>query len=486
AKKKKSVPQLNTEGWSPEAWVHDPNVKAKAQKVMYAECDLIWDHDSRYSIHTMTRASACFPVGPRSPVQAVTPGGAAAGARRGPAGRGQYEAGARGAAPETHHLTCTRVAQLCDAEEEGGGGGANIPAGEAQSKELYVMDASQLTDEELKNRLRRLGVTPGPIVASTRALYEKKLLRLLNVTSNPTPTSTVDTNQYSEEEDDCSGSEYAGSEGVKGVEQSLLIDSRVGECSLGDDSYYPRCFLPPSGLWQRHDPMLNISSEEDPGTSMDSTAEKGQALVASPVLPTLGSNTFTGPPPTQGVKPLCMSLDGGLAVTTSLPSQTFSITQLMEKRKPYCNKVVMEGITSTSNEQRLRDKSHVEPKRDVLTEMFPDMVRTPTGISATCRRPIKGAAGRPVQFKYPSTPSSPGTKEREKLQQQLVPVWIQIVVFLFVTSFLYLIYGATTDGLINPFTALVTAWNHNKGDMEEVQAFDALQDPAVPFLAGED
>ncbi|XP_029102842.1 lamina-associated polypeptide 2-like [Scleropages formosus] len=445
AKKKKSVPQLNTEGWSPE--------------------------------------------GPRSPVQAVTPGGAAAGARRGPAGRGQYEAGARGAAPETHHLTCTRVAQLCDAEEEGGGGGANIPAGEAQSKELYVMDASQLTDEELKNRLRRLGVTPGPIVASTRALYEKKLLRLLNVTSNPTPTSTVDTNQYSEEEDDCSGSEYAGSEGVKGVEQSSLIDSRVGECSLGDDSYYPRCFLPPSGLWQRHDPMLNISSEEDPGTSMDSTAEKGQALVASPVLPTLGSNTFTGPPPTQGVKPLCMSLDGGLAVTTSLPSQTFSITQLveeMEKRKPYCNKVVMEGITSTSNEQRLRDKSHVEPKRDVLTEMFPDMVRTPTGISATCRRPIKGAAGRPVQFKYPSTPSSPGTKEREKLQQQLVPVWIQIVVFLFVTSFLYLIYGATTDGLINPFTALVTAWNHNKGDMEEVQAFDALQDPAVPFLAGED
>uniref|UniRef100_A0A8C9WSH2 LEM domain containing 1 n=1 Tax=Scleropages formosus TaxID=113540 RepID=A0A8C9WSH2_SCLFO len=193
-----------------------------------------------------------------------------------------------------------------------------------------------------------LGFSRVPVVfcltASTRALYEKKLLRLLNVTSNPTPTSTVDTNQYSEEEDDCSG----------------------------------------RGVGEPMDYLLHCSPQ------------------------------------------------------------------------------------------------------DVLTEMFPDMVRTPTGISATCRRPIKGAAGRPVQFKYPSTPSSPGTKEREKLQQQLVPVWIQIVVFLFVTSFLYLIYGATTDGLINPFTALVTAWNHNKGDMEEVQAFDALQDPAVPFLAGED
>uniref|UniRef100_A0A4W5NL28 Uncharacterized protein n=1 Tax=Hucho hucho TaxID=62062 RepID=A0A4W5NL28_9TELE len=36
-------------------------------------------------------------------------------------------------------------------------------------------------------------------------------------------------------------------------------------------------------------------------------------------------------------------------------------------------------------------------EKDVLKEMFPYETTTPTGINATCRRPIRGAAGRPLK-----------------------------------------------------------------------------------------
>lgn len=76
--------------------------------------------------------------------------------------------------------------------------------------------------------------------------------------------------------------------------------------------------------------------------------------------------------------------------------------------------------------------------------------------SATKRRPIKGAAGRPVQFKYPEMPLlSPTTLERQEIQQRLVPLWVQIVVFLLVVCLLYLIYASMEEPLSNPFTALL-------------------------------
>ncbi|KAK2093054.1 hypothetical protein P7K49_029583 [Saguinus oedipus] len=37
-------------------------------------------------------------------------------------------------------------------------------------------------------------------------------------------------------------------------------------------------------------------------------------------------------------------------------------------------------------------------ERDILKEMFPYEASTPAGISASCRRPIKGAAGRPLEL----------------------------------------------------------------------------------------
>uniref|UniRef100_A0A3Q2DGQ3 Uncharacterized protein n=1 Tax=Cyprinodon variegatus TaxID=28743 RepID=A0A3Q2DGQ3_CYPVA len=40
--------------------------------------------------------------------------------------------------------------------------------------------------------------------------------------------------------------------------------------------------------------------------------------------------------------------------------------------------------------------SEQKVEEDVLTELFTGDMNSPTGISATCRKPIRGAAGRPL------------------------------------------------------------------------------------------
>ncbi|KAJ8265119.1 hypothetical protein COCON_G00142180 [Conger conger] len=258
---------------------------------------------------------------------------------------------------------------------------------EDQAEESDVMDVTQLTDDELKAQLLLLGVKAGPIVDSTRVLYERKLQRLLDQAPQPDQNGTNEADQYSdseednEEEDKPGGDDvHAGPEPVAvavvtGSRHSQLGSKPVGLRSVDDENYYyPQCFIP---------------------------------------------------------------------------------------------------------------SSRMAPVTDVLTEMFPDANRTPTGIAATRRRPIKGAAGRPVQYKYPDTPLSPPSLERLELQQRLVPVWVQALVFLGVAALLYLIYGAMEDSLEGPFSALLDNLSQGAGPAEEAPPLPELQDSPAPLLAEE-
>lgn len=198
-----------------------------------------------------------------------------------------------------------------------------------------MVDLGSLTDDQLKAKLLQYGVKAGPIVASTRALYEKKLRRLLY--------SSAQTSQH-----------------------------RVN--GTGD-----------AGLYSDSEEEAEREEDED----KDSESEQ-------------------------------------------LRSKTVSRTE----------------TSKTASK---------EPVMDLLSEMFPDTAKTPTGIYATKRRPIKGAAGRPVQFKYPEMPPlSPATLERQEIQQRLVPLWVQIVVFLLVACLLYLIYSSMEEPLSSPFTAVIS------------------------------
>ncbi|KAM3872058.1 LEM domain-containing protein 1 [Diretmus argenteus] len=249
-----------------------------------------------------------------------------------------------------------------------------------------MLDPSGLTDDDLKATLLKHGVIAGPIVASTRALYESKLKKLLQPEAQQSLNGAEDAALYSdseeeedgdEEEDKESGSEQAGQEMVLQLEQTPETSQRA--CA-------PRHWEP--------------SPKRNAGNVVESSTEWSRAR--------------------------CSQIPTGLSRTSSVAQPT--------------------GLGSGLPR---------EPVTDIAKEMFPGTVPTPTGICATRRRSIKGAAGRPVVFKYPDTPVSPMTLERREVERRLVPIYIQILVFLIVTCLLYLIYLCVEDNSYNPFGALL-------------------------------
>uniref|UniRef100_A0A8C4RS71 Lamina-associated polypeptide 2, isoforms beta/gamma-like n=1 Tax=Erpetoichthys calabaricus TaxID=27687 RepID=A0A8C4RS71_ERPCA len=219
-------------------------------------------------------------------------------------------------------------------------------------KNSKMMDICQMNDEELKAKLLEHGVIPGPIVASTRLVYEKKLLKLISQKSEPSSfknNATVIEDQYSDSEEE------------EEEMESTVVQKKMKKTTkaIGNHTHVM--------------PENNVKNK-------DADVYFLQCFAPCPSM----------------IEPDC-------------------------------------------------DMINDDKKEDILAELFPDEPRTPTGISATRRKPIKGAAGRPIQFKYnliekaqlsssvESTPAPP---------RRLVPVFVQIVVFLLVVCFLFLFYQA--------------------------------------------
>ncbi|NXR20217.1 LAP2 protein, partial [Cinclus mexicanus] len=79
------------------------------------------------------------------------------------------------------------------------------------------LDITEMSNEDLQEQLMKYGVNPGPIVATTRKLYEKKLLKLMeqgpdlkaplplpaiSATENTRQNGNNDSDQYSDNEED--------------------------------------------------------------------------------------------------------------------------------------------------------------------------------------------------------------------------------------------------------------------------------------------
>ncbi|XP_036844348.1 LEM domain-containing protein 1 isoform X12 [Oncorhynchus mykiss] len=253
-----------------------------------------------------------------------------------------------------------------------------------EEKDPEMLDPSVLTDEELKTTLLKYGVEAGPIVATTRSIYERKLQRLLKPAQPRQNGGTGDADQYSDSEgDEESVSQQGSPETVSLMEENLHVDIR----------------------FESRIPLSSSGPEIKRGNNRSNN---------------------------QGPRP-----------------------------RPYWEVATVDKYTMTNRSLFVTPKTSLfkrqikEPVTDVLMEMFPETEPTPTGIAATRRRPIKGAAGRPVQFKYPDLPASPMTLQRWAVEHRLVPLWVQILVFFIVACLLYLIYAAMEDSLANPFVTLL-------------------------------
>ncbi|TRY84770.1 hypothetical protein DNTS_027448 [Danionella cerebrum] len=288
--------------------------------------------------------------------------------------------------------------------------------GTAEKEEAGEMvEPGFLTDDQLKAKLLQYGVKAGPIVATTRVLYEKKLKRLLEGSAQTTQhkvNGTGDAGLYSdcEEEDGMEEDEEKDSESALPLSESNSLAETTKPESRGKSA--------------------SLNQYGSPSQS---------SLFSSFSISQMIENRFSP-----------QSHRSEIGSGSGLMTEQSRDVMMVEKE-------TMTGRSLCLTSPPLRhEQAHREPVSDVLSEMFPNAEKTPTGIFATKRRSIKGAAGRPVQFKYPEMlPLSPTTLERQEIQQRRVPLWVQLVVFLLVLSLLYLIYCSMDEPLSSPVSALL-------------------------------
>ncbi|XP_018425266.1 PREDICTED: lamina-associated polypeptide 2, isoforms beta/gamma-like, partial [Nanorana parkeri] len=99
----------------------------------------------------------------------------------------------------------------------------------------------------------------------------------------------------------------------------------------------------------------------------------------------------------------------------------------------------------------------LKQEKDAVSDDLSELLsQSALGMSATRRKPIKGAAGRPIQFQYDDIVKRARMKEQaketleEKKSQRLVSVPLQITIFVLV-AFIVLVFLSMESSPQNPF-----------------------------------
>ncbi|KAM9407452.1 lamina-associated polypeptide 2-like isoform 10-T10 [Salvelinus alpinus] len=192
---------------------------------------------------------------------------------------------------------------------------------------------------------------------------------------------------------------------------------------------------------------------------------------------------------------LCCEEDGGLplTLTTKAPSHELNSllnTALLEEPAPSVHAPVGQSIRPLKQWPLVEKIAAGEQtpnrvdEKDVLKEMFPYETNTPTGINATCRRPIRGAAGRPLKSGdlwtdetllrsshssytesrtatvHRVTTLPPSTRQATSVAPPAgktiapphgLPVWLKLLLLGIVAGFIFFIYQTMETNAMAPF-----------------------------------
>ncbi|XP_044198779.1 thymopoietin a isoform X5 [Thunnus albacares] len=490
------------------------------------------------------------------------------------------------------------------------------------------LDVTLLSDEGLRDELFKHGVDVGPIVASTRKLYEKKLQKLLDdgpaqpakpllvvteiqvnhngnsesdlysdkedeVTAAPEPepvaepepapvvverpvrsrgktpvTTRTRSSQHNTLPQSPAGESLTRSVRERSVVSKPRLDQPENVCrALGS----PRLKLheeemrlhpPKSSKDSPHRPaaLLNTALLEEPEPAVEHCVtplrpaarsafykskslpeEHSPQLAAKPSRPSsplvqltkIDPVTFS---PMCNISPIknqeshwsvseqfgCQSGGGSAAGEERVPPDVPLHKRRQQKISSFlstCSPVKTPSCTSALSKQQLvrqvekiaaSDQTPKVEENDVLKELFTNNINSPTGISATCRRPIRGAAGRPVKSSDlwndenyyfspkttktssnscsytesrtlnrvsslpPSTSSTSSSSSissfstssrllsaappagQTKAARRSVSLWIKLFLLAIVAAFLFLVYQAMETNTINPFAGSET------------------------------
>ncbi|XP_034629275.1 thymopoietin isoform X9 [Trachemys scripta elegans] len=298
------------------------------------------------------------------------------------------------------------------------------------------LDVTEISNEDLQEQLVKYGVTPGPILATTRKIYEKKLQKLKeqgpelgSSTLLPTVSSSAENTRQNGNND---SDQYSDNEEDPKVEFRL----------------------------EKREPLK--AKTKTPVTLKQRRVVEHNQVETTAQLPVDDAVMSEGTPIAETI----VASSNETLVVNRVPGNfkhaapTLSISEFSDLPRRTPKKPLM---TAEVVEKTLAEERRVE--RDILKEMFPYEVSTPTGISASCRRPIKGAAGRPIELsdfrmeesfsskyvpKY--VPLADDKPEKPVTKKRSIPMWIKILLFVVVSVFLFVVYQSMETNQGNPFS----------------------------------
>ncbi|XP_064899688.1 thymopoietin isoform X7 [Columba livia] len=379
------------------------------------------------------------------------------------------------------------------------------------------LDITEMSNEDLQEQLVKYGLNPGPIVATTRKLYEKKLLKLMeqgpelnapvplpaisSTAENNTQNGNNDSDQYSDNEEDMKTElRLEKREPLKArtktpvaLKQRRVVEQNqveataqlpVDDAVITESTPIAETILTASnetlvvnrvpGNFKHAAPTLSISELSD----MPGRTPKKPLMTAEQEETVYPHQCFFNH---VGHKQSCDLLNTAmievmakfgffyhlcqwLAGTLYLYSVFFILKETEESTKCFKTPKLTRQLPLTKVLERNPTEER-RGERDILKEMFPHEVSTPTGISASCRRPIKGAASRPIEHsdfrmeesfskyvpKYGISTDSKSEKQPTK-KERSIPLWIKILLFVIVSVFLFLVYQSMETNQGNPFS----------------------------------
>ncbi|XP_051748355.1 thymopoietin a isoform X7 [Ctenopharyngodon idella] len=363
------------------------------------------------------------------------------------------------------------------------------------------VDVTELSNEGLKDLLLKYGLNAGPIVASTRKVYEKRLQKLLDqgppeAVAPPSETSqtdgsqngNTDSDQYSDkEEETVAPAPVFVPEPEPEVEPEPIP---VVERPVRSRGKTPVTSRTRSGQHNKEDeedkqeedwPVLNVkrklkrSSHRLDQMVPASDDTENSELSSAEYFPVSQDRRRTGYVESCG-SPETQPKTRQSKITPFL-SQITSARGLDSSQMETPKKETVEKVSAI-------DQTPRTVERDVLKEIFPnENLSTPTGISATCRRPIKGAAGRPLgetwldesrlrhtEFRETSSSSYKETRSVPRVAavplaaskpvappavktraRRSLPVWVQLLLLSAVAGFLFFVYQAMETNEVGLF-----------------------------------
>ncbi|XP_027128006.1 thymopoietin a isoform X11 [Larimichthys crocea] len=264
------------------------------------------------------------------------------------------------------------------------------------------LDVTMLSDQGLKDELLKHGVDAGPIVATTRKLYEKKLQKLLDDgPAQPPPQLTVTEIQvnhngnsepdvYSDKEDEVTAAPEPEPEPepepVAEPEPEPVAEPEpapVVERPLRSRGKTPITTRTRSSQHHTRDQLMD---QEGGGDDDDDDDDEDEPTIHVKRKPRRLSHRVQIVP--EDLRPVLteqVQLQSNRRVHHRLDSPAQAEPPSTSTRPAQVEKI------AASEQPRKVEET------DVLKELFHNDISSPTGITATCRRPIRGAAGRPVK-----------------------------------------------------------------------------------------